>query len=128
MVDRHGEPAAAAVGAEDQVQQHAHRGRSWSGTLAPWHEVAGHPEVVAPEATPRWLVLVPEEVLTHLTNLSGGPEADVKRADMVYFKTAKGGQVFATGSITFCGSLPWNEYDNNISTLLGNVVHKFTKG
>ena len=73
-------------------------------------------------------VLVPEEVLTHLTNLSGGPEADVKRADMVYFKTAKGGQVFATGSITFCGSLPWNEYDNNISTLLGNVVHKFTKG
>ena len=71
-------------------------------------------------------VLVPEEVLTHLTNLSGGPEADVKRADMVYFKTAKGGQVFATGSITFCGSLPWNEYDNNISTLLRNVVHKFT--
>jgi len=72
-------------------------------------------------------VLVPEEVLTHLTNLSGGPEADVKRADMVYFKTATGGQVFATGSITFCGSLPWNKYDNNISTLLGNVVSKFTK-
>jgi len=72
-------------------------------------------------------VLVPEEVLTHLTNLSGGPEAEVKRADMVYFKTATGGQVFATGSITFCGSLPWNEYNNNISTLLGNVVSKFTK-
>ena len=73
-------------------------------------------------------VLVPEEVLTHLTNLSGGPEADVKRADMVYFKTATGGQVFATGSITFCGSLPWNEYNNNISKLLGNVIHKFTEG
>ena len=70
-------------------------------------------------------ILVPEEVLTHLTNLSGGPEADVKRADMVYFKTASGGQVFAVGSITFCGSLPWNDFNNNISTLLKNVIHRF---
>ena len=72
-------------------------------------------------------ILVPEEMLTHLTNLSGGPEADAKRADMVYFKTANGGQVFAVGSITFCGSLPWNNYDNNISTLLRNVVRKFVE-
>ena len=70
-------------------------------------------------------ILVPEEMLTHLTNLSGGPEAEVKRADMVYFKTHTGGQVFAVGSITFCGSLPWNNYDNNVSKLLRNVVHKF---
>ena len=46
--------------------------------------------------------------------LSGGAEADAKGADMVYFETAKGGQVFAVGSITFCGSLPWNNYANNI--------------
>ena len=72
-------------------------------------------------------ILVPEEMLTHLTNLSGSPEADAKRADMVYFKTANGGQVFAVGSITFCGSLPWNNYDNNISTLLRNVVRKFVE-
>ena len=70
-------------------------------------------------------ILVPEEMLTHLTNLSGGPEADVKRADMVYFKTHKGGQVFAAGSITFCGSLPWHNYTNNVSKLLRNVVRKF---
>jgi len=70
-------------------------------------------------------ILVPEEMLTHLTNLSGVPEADVKRADMVYFKTHTGGQVFAAGSITFCGSLPWNNYDNNVSKLLRNVVCKF---
>jgi N,N-dimethylformamidase len=44
---------------------------------------------------------------------------------MVYFKTHTGGQVFAVGSITFCGSLPWNNYDNNVSKLLRNVVHKF---
>jgi N,N-dimethylformamidase len=33
--------------------------------------------------------------------------------------------VFSTGSITFCGSLPHNGFDNNISQLLENVVHRF---
>ena len=47
------------------------------------------------------------------------------RADMVYFETAKGGAVFSTGSITFCGSLPWNNFDNPVSTLLRNVVTRF---
>ena len=70
-------------------------------------------------------ILVPEEVLTHLSNLSGAPEDQVKRADMVYFRTASGGQVFSVGSITFCGSLPWNNYNNNISTLLSNVIKRF---
>jgi N,N-dimethylformamidase len=70
-------------------------------------------------------MLVPEEQLTHLTNLSGGPEAQAKRADMIYFTTKGGGQVFAVGSITFCGSLPWNNYDNNISKLLSNILTHF---
>lgn len=47
------------------------------------------------------------------------------RSDMVYFETAKGGAVFSAGSITFCGSLPWNNFDNQISTLLRNVVTRF---
>ena len=72
-------------------------------------------------------MLVPEEHLTHLTNLSGGSENDAKRADMIYFKTAAGGQVFSTGSITFCGSLPWNDFDNDVSRLLFNVVKRFTE-
>jgi len=67
-------------------------------------------------------MLVPEEQLTHLTNLSGGPEVQAKRADMVYFATEGGGKVFSVGSITFCGSLPWNNFDNNISRLLSNVL------
>ena len=70
-------------------------------------------------------MLVPEEQLTHLTNLSGGSEAQAKRADMVYFTTEAGGQVFAVGSITFCGSLPWNNHDNNISKLLSNILKRF---
>ena len=47
------------------------------------------------------------------------------RSDMVYFETAKGGAVFSAGSITFCGSLPWDDFDNQISTLLRNVVTRF---
>mmetsp|Transcript_14107 Transcript_14107/g.23466 ORF Transcript_14107/g.23466 Transcript_14107/m.23466 type:complete len:729 (-) Transcript_14107:57-2243(-) len=70
-------------------------------------------------------MLVPEEQLTHLSNLSGTSEAEVKRADMVYFTTPTGGQVFSVGSITFCGSLPWNNFDNNISKLLLNVMKRF---
>jgi len=47
------------------------------------------------------------------------------RSDMVYFETAKGGAVFSAGSITFCGRLPWNNFDNQISVLLRNVVTRF---
>lgn len=69
-------------------------------------------------------MLVPEEQLTHLTNLSGGPEKDAKHADMIWAEFPEGGSVFSTGSITFCGSLPWNNFDNNVSTLLNNVLSK----
>ena len=73
-------------------------------------------------ATDDHFILVPEEQLTHLTNLSGGPESEVKRADMIYFETPTGGRVFSVSSITFCGSLPWNNFDNPVSRLLLNVL------
>ena len=69
-------------------------------------------------------ILVPEELLTHLTNWPGEPVSDLLRADMVYFDLPAGGHVFSAGSITFCGSLPWNNYDNNVSKILENVVRK----
>ncbi len=67
-------------------------------------------------------MLVPEEQLTHLTNLTGGPEEDAKHADLIYFDLPKGGSVFSVGSITFCGSLPWNGFDNDVSRLLDNFL------
>ena len=70
-------------------------------------------------------VLVHEEQLTHLTTWAQEPEADLMRADLVYFDVPGGGTVFSTGSITFCGSLPWNDFDNNISRLLRNVMQRF---
>lgn len=67
-------------------------------------------------------VLVPEETLTHLTTLSGEPEKQLLRADMIYYTLPGGGSVFSVGSITFCGSLPHNNFDNSVSHLLENII------
>ena len=67
-------------------------------------------------------MLVPEEQLTHLTNLAGKPNKELLRADMVYFTLPGGGSVFSVGSITFCGSLSHNDFNNSVSRLLENVV------
>ena len=72
-----------------------------------------------------FFVLVPEEQLTHLVTWPGDDIDSLIRADIVLFSTANGGAVFSVGSITFCGSLPTNNYNNNISQLLFNVVTKF---
>ena len=68
---------------------------------------------------------VPEEMMNPLANLADAPMDELIRADMVFFETHSGGAVFSVGSITFCGSLPYNNFDNNISTLLKNVIDRF---
>ena len=70
-------------------------------------------------------VLVPEEHLTHIVTWPGEPAEKLIRADLTFFETPKGGAVFSTGSITFCGSLPSNGFDNDVSRLLGNVLDRF---
>ena len=70
-------------------------------------------------------VLVPEEHLTHLTTWPGEPIEKLIRADLTFFETPRGGAVFSTGSITFCGSLPSNGFENDISRLLANVLDRF---
>mgnify|MGYP000031158032 FL=1 len=72
-------------------------------------------------------ILVPESQLTHLSNIKHLPEEEILQADMVYFEIPGGGSVFSTGSITFCGSLPWNKFDNNVSKLLENIINKSIK-
>lgn len=81
--------------------------------------------VAKSENHPESFVLPPEEWLTHVKTWSGGEPKDLIRADMTYFDVPGGGQVFSTGSITFAGSLPWNNFDNNISRLLENVMKRF---
>lgn len=71
-------------------------------------------------------VAVPEELLSHVNTVTGERPADLIRAEIVLFETEGGGAVFATGSITFCGSLSHNGYDNDVSRLLGNVLRRFS--
>jgi N,N-dimethylformamidase len=67
-------------------------------------------------------------VLTPWTNLAGTSNEEAKRADIIYFRVQESGaQVFSVGSITFCGSLPFNNYENNISMMVKNVVEHFMK-
>ncbi len=54
------------------------------------------------------------------------PESDIIRSDMLFFETPAGGAVFSVGSITFCGSLPYNGYRNNVCQLVTNVLKRFT--
>ena len=70
-------------------------------------------------------VLVPEEMLTHLTTVPARSRPTLIRADMTFFEAPNNGAVFSTGSITFCGSLPHNGFDNNCSRLLQNVLDRF---
>lgn len=46
-------------------------------------------------------------------------------ANIVYAKSETGGGLFAVGSITFCGSLSHNNYNNNVSRLLENCLRRF---
>ena len=49
------------------------------------------------------------------------------RADMTYFNAPENGAVFCGGSIAFGQALPTNNFDNNVSIVLGNVVDAFIK-
>lgn len=69
---------------------------------------------------------VVEEILYPYPGLSGSHDYRV-RADMVYFTAPKNGAVFSTGSIAFSQSLPHNNFDNNVSRLLDNVLAAFSK-
>jgi N,N-dimethylformamidase len=44
---------------------------------------------------------------------------------MTYIEKPKGGAVFSVGSITYCGSLPANKFDNDVSRLTFNVINRF---
>jgi len=70
------------------------------------------------------IMLVNEEFGVVPPNLKGS-EHPMVRADMTFYDTPAGGAVFATGSIAWCGSLSWNDYANNVSKIMGNVLTRF---
>ncbi|MEM7123091.1 MAG: N,N-dimethylformamidase beta subunit family domain-containing protein [Pseudomonadota bacterium] len=54
-----------------------------------------------------------------------GPNHPKVHADMTFFELDGGGAVFSTGSIAWAGSLPINGFDNNVATVMRNVLSRF---
>ena len=68
---------------------------------------------------------VVEEVLISDSKQGGSVNSMVK-GDMAYFEGENGGAVFSVGSISWSGSLYYNNYDNNVSKITENVLKKFS--
>jgi N,N-dimethylformamidase len=59
--------------------------------------------------------------------LHGALNPDI-RADMTLLEIPEsGGAVFSVGSICWIGSLPHNDYDNNVSRITWNVLAAFSQ-
>ena len=56
---------------------------------------------------------------------TGGTDNPLVRADMVYFEGPNDGAVFSVGSISWCGSLSYDNYDNTVSRITDNVLRRF---
>jgi N,N-dimethylformamidase len=57
----------------------------------------------------------------------GGTENPMVRADMIFYKTPNDGALFAPGSLSWCGSLSHNNYNNNVSRITENAIRGFLK-
>lgn len=69
-------------------------------------------------------LMTPEDMLDPAPGL-GGTEADIIRAEMVFFETENGGGVFSVGSIAWAGSMAWNNYENHVARITENVLRRF---
>ena len=75
----------------------------------------------------RNFVVVHEERLAITSTIPGETLEQLIRADMVFIDKPNGGAIFSVGSITYCGSLPHNKFDNDVSRLTFNVINRFAE-
>lgn len=68
--------------------------------------------------------IVPEDVTFPVEGILG-TQTDRIRSDMVFLRTPAGGGVFSVGSINWCCSVGWNNYDNSAARVTLNVVQGF---
>lgn len=67
-----------------------------------------------------------EEMHVSRAGMNGEEHPDV-RGDIIYFSTANNGGMFASSSISWCASLSWGNYDNNVSRMTANVLSTFAE-
>ncbi|MEX0340605.1 MAG: N,N-dimethylformamidase beta subunit family domain-containing protein [Arenibacterium sp.] len=70
--------------------------------------------------------LVSEEI-TYAFPGRGGSQDPQVRGDMIYFSTANDGAVFAAGSIAWSQALPCHGGENNVATIMRNLLDAFQK-
>jgi N,N-dimethylformamidase len=68
---------------------------------------------------------VVEQINTSNGARPGGVQNPLVRADMVFLEYPNGGAVWSSSAIAWCGSLSYNNYDNNVSRITENVVRRF---
>lgn len=68
-----------------------------------------------------------EEIGMNLPDHGGGEQDPEVHADIVYFRTPDGGEVFSTGSIAWSGSLLHGGTENGVSRMTENVVRAFVE-
>ena len=73
--------------------------------------------------TDQYLRVVEEIPVTR--NGIGGTQDPGVRGDVVLFTTPGGGAVFSGSSIAWSASLSWNDYDNDVARITGNVLERF---
>lgn len=69
-------------------------------------------------------LLTPEDMNDPAPGI-GGSEAEIIRAEMVFFETSNAGAVFSTGSIAWAGSLSHADYNNDVARITTNVLQRF---
>ena len=67
-----------------------------------------------------------EEIAFNFPGLGGTQDYQI-RADMTLFTTPNHGAVWSASSIAWGQALPWNDADNNVSKIMGNVVNAFMR-
>jgi N,N-dimethylformamidase len=117
------------VGSDELIGDFGSIGNGAAGLELDWVDAdLGTPPhallLASSEAHPDTVLEVRENLGTLLPGLGGGQNPKV-RADIVYFSTPNDGAVFSVGSIAFMGSLSYNEYENNVSRIVGNVLDRF---
>ncbi len=68
-------------------------------------------------------LLVVEDIPLTIPNI-GGSNNKLVRSDMTYLEGPNGGHIFSVGSIANMGSLSHNNYQNNYSRIIENVIRR----
>jgi N,N-dimethylformamidase len=67
-----------------------------------------------------------QHVVEELWSSNSGPwNEGLTKADMVYVEYPNDGAVWTSASIAWCGSLSYNDYNNNVSRITENVLRRF---